>query len=96
MKHGIKETKEGIVGLMEVLILLTERFHDGAQISDFAAIWGKLQNDPDFQAKLMAAYDGAQQIPSEMGDLDLEEGIELAGLVLAYLPRIVTALKKNS
>ena len=94
MKHGIKETKEGLCGLFEVLVCLAERFHDGAQVSDFATIWGKLQNDEPFKQKLMAAYDGAQAIPAELKDLDLNEGIELAGIALDYLPKLVDALKK--
>jgi hypothetical protein len=92
---GIQETKEALIGINELSIVLAQQLKDGFQVgSDLAAIVGKWQSDADFQAKLTAAFIGIQKVPDEIKDLDLSEGIELASIQLAYVPKIVEALKK--
>lgn len=93
-KLGIKETKEALVGVNELSLKLCEVFKDGAQISDVAELWDKLKNDPEASSKLMAAYQGASQIPAEIKDLDLGEGAELAVVQISYVPKFIEALKK--
>ena len=94
-KLGIKETKEAIVGLLELATCLAEKFNDGVQVKDFSELWAKLQIDEGFKKKLSDAYEGANGIPAELKDLDLYEGVEMSSVVLAYLPKIVDALKKK-
>lgn len=90
---GIKETSEMLVGVNEVTLVFVKHLKDGVQLGDFAAFWSEFQNNAEFKAKVQAAYEGASAVPSEAGDLDLSEGMQLAGIQLSYLPRIVEALK---
>lgn len=93
MSVGIKETKEALIGLNEVGVLLASRLKDGVGVDDFTAVWEKLRNDEEFKAKVQAAYDKAGEIPSEIADLDLGEGVDLALTQVSYVPKFVEALK---
>ena len=88
-KLGIKETEEAFVGVMELSLFLIQQLKDGAQTSDFFAIWEKWRDDEQFRVLIQTAYDGIQQVPAEMDDISLEETIKLVTLVAAYIPRLV-------
>lgn len=89
---GIKESKEALVGVNELSMVLIELLKDGAQFSDASALIMKLQ-DPEIMGKLNAALSGLKQVPGEIKDLDLQEGIELAMLQASYVPKILEKLK---
>ena len=91
---GIKETKEVLVGLNEVGLVLASRFKDGVGVDDFVAFYDKLRNDVEFKSKLEAAYTEAGKVPSEIGDISVGEGIELALVQVSYVPKYVEALSK--
>lgn len=91
---GIKETKEAVVGVNEVALYFAKALSDGAQFKDFTEFYEKLTKDEDFKAKMAAAWENRQQIPAELKDVDLKEGIELVNVQLEYLPRFIDALKK--
>lgn len=91
----IKETKEAIIGVNEVALLLILRLKDGIQlVEDISAIVGKLMSDAEFQEKLHAAYDNIKLVPEEIKDIQINEVIELVGLQSTYVPKILDALKK--
>lgn len=91
----IKETKEAIIGANELALLLITRLKDGLQlVEDISAIIGKLMSDAEFQAKMQAAYENIQAIPEEIKDLQIGEIVELVGIQVSYVPKIVDALKK--
>jgi len=87
---GIKETKELLVGVLQVAQLLIERFKDGFQMEDLPVILSKLGFDPKFQE----AMKGLNQLPKEVKDIDLNEGVELMMVLLVELPKILGAAKK--
>lgn len=93
---GIKETKEMIIGVNELGLVLMNGFKDGIQFSDFAAFWSHYRNDTAFQLALKAAWDNYQAIPAEIKDIDVGEGLELAAVQLEYVPKLVDALKKET
>lgn len=93
MSVGIVETKEALVAVDEVALELVKGFKDGVQIGDFATFWTDFQNNPDFRAKLEAAWDKHQAIPEEISDLDVGEVVELGLTELAYVPKFLDALK---
>lgn len=95
MSVGIKETKEALVGVNELAVLLVLRLKDGAGFDDIMAIWEKLGNDQEFKQKLSDAVKGISEVPAEVKDIDLNEGIDLARLQLDYLPKYIDALKKS-
>ena len=71
---SIKETKEFAVAIFAVAALLVERLKDGADLDDVLAVYEKLTKDTEFLAVITAAYEGYKLIPSEIKDIDLEEG----------------------
>ena len=91
---GIKETSEALAGINEVAILMATQFKDGVQFQDFQTFYEAFMMNVDFKAKMQAAYENYQAIPSELKDIDLSEGMQLAAVQLGYLPRLVEAFKK--
>ena len=94
-KLGIKETKEALVGVNELSVALIQQFKDGFQpVADVSELYAKLAANPEVSSKLMAAYQDIGKVPAEVKDLDLAEGLELAAVQIAYVPKLVEALKK--
>lgn len=92
-KLGVKETKEFLVAVNEIVIFLIERFADGVSLEDFAAVYNKITKDEGFISKMAAAYDNYVAIPNEMDDLDLYETLDLTKMQLDYIPQIVGAFR---
>jgi len=93
--HGIQETKEALIGINELALALAERFADGVQFGDMIAFWDKLQKDEVFRAKLTAAYEGWSKVSAEVGDLDVQESLELVTVQMNFIPRYIETLKKG-
>jgi hypothetical protein len=94
-KVGIKEFKEALIGAQELSILIIKNLKDGLQIGqDVAAVVTALLSDEALKAALSSAADGISKVPSELKDIDLAEVIELVSLEVAYVPKIIEALKK--
>lgn len=77
-KYSVKETKELISGVCKTSIVLYSQFRDGVQVADFGGLLNIIQGRPDLQQALLDAYNGADDIPAEMGELDLVDSLELA------------------
>ena len=93
-KLGVKETTDVLKAANELAIFLIGILKDGFQVvGDFKAIFDELRNNEDFRNKLQDAYKGIQSVPAEIKDLDAAEGVQLAGVQIGYLPRILDALK---
>jgi hypothetical protein len=93
MSEGIKELKELLVAVNEVSLVLVKLLKDGIQLSDGMELVGKLVGDEEFKSKLAAAVEGITKLPAEIKDLDLQEGLELATVEIAFIPALVAALK---
>jgi biotin operon repressor len=93
-KVGVKEVSEMIEALMELGLAIASVAKDGISLSDIPALYGKMQS-PELQPKLVAAADRMNAIPDEVKDLDLAEGMQLAMLVLPYVPKYVEVLAKK-
>lgn len=87
-EHGIKEIREAMEGLLEVSLFIANLVGDGFQWSDISDVFKKLQ-DKEFQAILKKAVEGREKIPAEVKDIDFEEAMELAVMLLKYLPRLI-------
>ena len=95
-EKSVKETKELLVGVNELVVLLLVHLKDGLQVSkDLPAIFSELVGNADLQAKLKAAYDGVSQVEAEVKDLSLQEAVELGLLQVQYVEKIIDALKKK-
>jgi hypothetical protein len=93
-KVGIKETKEVLDGLNSVAEEIISVAKDGLQVKDAVQVVEDLIMKPEFKAKLVAAVDGINQIPAEIKDLDLAEGVQLVQFEYDGVKRIIEALKK--
>lgn len=94
-KHGIKETKEMMIGANEVSLFMCEKLKDGVQFSDGVDFYNKITQDEIFKQKMVDAYDNFQKIPTEIEDADGGEGIELAVVQINYIPRYIECFKKK-
>lgn len=90
-KVGIKETKELALGAIALGFYLTKLMKDGFQPSDIVAFTTKLGSDPVFAEKLQAAYDGVAAVGSEIKDIDVTEGFELA---VAIVPAVIAEVQQ--
>ena len=88
--HGIKETKEALLGVVALGAFVMERAKDGVKLDDAMALAAKLVSDPEFTNKLKLAIDGSDKIPAEVGELSFAEIIELAKV----LPELLSVFKK--
>lgn len=91
MSVGINETKELLIAVDEVALLLVKNMKLGV-FADVLALVQALQSDEDFKAKLAAAWDKRQEIPAEIGDLSIPEVMELGVVELGYVPKFIAAI----
>lgn len=89
---GINETKEVLIGANEVAILMIKLLKDGVQLGDFEQIYMNMMQNSEFRAKVLTAYEGVSQVPAEIKDLDLSEGVELVLVQASYVPKLVAAV----
>lgn len=90
----VKETTELLSAVNEIVILLVSRLKDGVDFQDFVAFYKKLTKDKEFVALLEKAYDGIEEIPEELKNLGLTDGIELTKVQIDYIPKILKSLEK--
>lgn len=93
MGTGIEESKDVLIAVNELCILLLTKFKDGVQLSDFTSIFAAITLDSEFKSKIQEAYVGAKAIPAEVLDIDVAETIELSSLQLSYIPKILAAIR---
>jgi hypothetical protein len=94
-KIGIRESREAIIGMMELSLVMADVLKDGAQLSDLGVVFAKFSTDKNFKEKMRIALDKIGEVPKELGDLDLSEGMELAMLLIPYVPRFVDTFRKK-
>lgn len=93
MSHlGIQETKEALVAVDEIALTIVKGFKKSGFVGSFAEFWATFQNDPAFKEKLAAGWANLSAVPSEVGDLDLGEAVELVLTEVAYVPKFIAAL----
>ena len=88
-QYGVKETKEALLALAVLGAFVAKRLKDGVQLDDATALVAKLTGDTEFKAKLTAGIEGIDQVPKELGELDLEDIIAL----LTVVPEMLTQIK---
>jgi hypothetical protein len=89
-----KELKEVLGGLISIAGLLAEEFKDGVQATDFLQIVTKIQANEALKAKLLEAYNGIDQVPSEVKDLSVAETVDIMAHIGPELFKLIAAVKK--
>lgn len=92
----MKETKELIKGVLDLVKVSAELLQDGAQIQDLVDGYLKLAGDPVKKAELEAALNNIQAVPEELKAISLADGIELLVLLAQELPGLLEAFKKKA
>lgn len=94
MSTGIQETKEVLIAANELTLVVIKHVKDGVAVSDIPAIVSEIIASDSFKLALVDAVKGVTNVPAEIKDIDLTEGMELGKVQLAYVPKILEALKK--
>lgn len=93
-KIGIQETKELVIGVIDVACLLIKNLKDGLQLGkDAEAVLSELSGNEALKAELVKAMEGISKVPAEVKDLDLVEGGDLAVTVASKVQDILKALQ---
>jgi hypothetical protein len=90
---GIEETKEVLIALDELSLVVLKQIKDGLQISDLATIVMTVLASDEIKAVLSRAVAGISQVPAEIKDVDFSEGMLLIKEELAYIPKFISVLK---
>jgi len=93
-EHGIKETKEVLIAVNELALIIIKHVKDGVQVSDIPAIAVEMFRNEAFKDAIANAVKDIAMVPAEVKDINVEEGLELAKEQISYLPRLLEALKK--
>lgn len=91
---GITETKEVLVAVNELGLVVIKHVKDGVSVADVPAIVSELVASDSFKLALVSAVTGITNVPAEVKDVDFTEGMELAKVQLGYVPQLLAALKK--
>lgn len=87
MSEGIVQTKESLVALLVLGKFVALRAKDGLDLGDAVALVEKFVLDAEFKGVLEAGVKGLDAIPAELGDVDLQEAVELIGLLFSALKK---------
>lgn len=94
-KKGIKETQEMLLAVLEVAKVLGPILKDGFQAGqDLAAIFAQFAVNQELKDKIEAAADKADQVSSEVKDLDIAETLQLLTVALPEIIEVIDAWKK--
>jgi hypothetical protein len=82
---GISESKQALLALVLLGKEISLAAKDGLDFSDLAGFVGKLVSDGKFRSVLEDGIKGIDATPSEIGDLDASEALEIVGLLIDAL-----------
>lgn len=89
----VKETNEVLIAVNDLTLELINVFHDGAQLTDITAILSYISSNEDVKKALLAAYENISAVPTELKEISLEDGLDLAATQISFVPKIVAAFK---
>jgi hypothetical protein len=90
-----KDLNELVIGLLELSLQVVEvAKKDGFNTMALVDLYQHIWKDEDVKAKVMAAIDGYKNVPANLKEVDFNEGIQLAALLVSYAPKFVAALKQ--
>jgi hypothetical protein len=94
---GIKETQEALIAVLKVAEIIVPHLKDGFQANqDLPAIFNAWMSDAEFQAKLKAGIEGIHEVPAEIKDISVGEGIALVGAIYPEVVKLLELLSKKA
>ena len=91
-KRGIKEVLDVMELSKAATLILIKRLKDGLGMDDVSFMIG-LANDEEFKMVLKQGLQDIKNVPAEIKDIDLNEGLQIATTLIASVPQFVLALK---
>lgn len=91
---GITQTKAVLDGLNSLALEIISLTKDGIQVQDAVQLVEDLILKAEFKAKLVAAVAAIKDVPAEIKDIDLSEGVQLVQFEYDAVKAIIEALKK--
>lgn len=88
----LKETKDVVKAAVALSVLFIEAFKDGAQIEDASLILNGLVSKPEFKE----ALNNMMGIPAEWKELDAAAIVDLVMSLVAEVPKLINAFKKEA
>jgi hypothetical protein len=88
-----KEGVEALTGFLALATVLAEHFKDGVQVEDLGPVLAKLQSE-EVKAKLVAAYNGIELVPSEVKEIELMDVLVVLPSLVPEIMKLMQALKK--
>jgi len=96
-EYSVKETKELLVGLNHLSLMLVKHLKDGFQLGkDSVAIVSELMTNKELKTALSEAANGVSKVPAEIKDMSLAEGMELVMVQVDFVPKLLEAMKADA
>lgn len=92
----MKDTKDVIVAVNEIVLFLVERLADGVSADDFFSVWNKLVLDDDFKMIMKDAIEGYQNIPDEVSSPSIQDMLDITTTQIQYVFKMIAAAKKKT
>lgn len=93
VKVGIEFSKEVILGVNAMTLLLIKAFKDGAQVTDIPVIINGCLMEPKIKTMFEDLFTKLPNIKAEFSDLDAQEIAELIVMEALFVPEVLKAIK---
>jgi hypothetical protein len=93
-QFGVKESVDVINAAGSVGAAVLKVFKDGVQFSDLTELYSQVVANEEVRNAILEAYNGVSAVPTELGEVDMEDGLELAKAGLDQVPKFLSALKE--
>ncbi len=93
-QYGIKETNDCLLAVNKVGLLIAQKLKDGIQLQDGVDVAEALFKDGEIKSAIAEARKNIEQVPAEIKDIDLMEGMTLAQTQISFVPQFINVLKK--
>jgi hypothetical protein len=93
-QDGVVRIEDVLKGFIGLAVLLAGEFKNGVNASTLVEVVAKIESNSDLKDAIVKMYNDIDQIPSDVKDLSLPEGISLLTVALPEIMQLVTAIKK--
>lgn len=91
----MKETKEVLVSLNELALIVAKHAKDGLQISDVNAVVSDCIASNEFKKAMSAAVENIAQVPTEIKNRTIGDIIEIILVEADYISKIISIFTKK-
>jgi hypothetical protein len=92
---GALETKEMLIAVNKLGVLICSLVADGIQFSDLPTLINELMVNKELKDSIAKAIENASKIPSELSNSDIIDKLGLAQVMISFIPQYLDAFKKK-